>query len=1466
MKNSNKKYSKKANDFLQKLKNGGMKEELPKYQVAGLASNQSANYQNGILQGFNNQLSQSATNTPGFTMDMMPKLKSATESTAVNQLPSFNVQQVPAPPSFMQKVEDSLPLIGGIAAIGLGAKELREGIQAKRRANRRQKDYQADLKERMDDIAMGEYVNTPYNAKFGGTMNYFQKAGEKKGEPLQLGQTTRTFQVTDSGSQRQLNAQEIKAIQAKKDQQVLAERKARLEKSKQAKGKPISAQQIADESGAIGDKFRIFPDDPNSIIDNYLNPAVMIGDMASGLGRVPLNIQEGNYGQAAMGIASPLAAGALAGIGAQNTGQFVNNILNPVAGVDLSGTPNYINKLSRSTDNLLGEAVGYLFRDKANKKAISEGNKWLENWFMNPTTIDKINQDLYDKSKEVYNKLKENTDVQLKYRPFYSKSIIEQFEKDKQNIEDLYSRYVNYVFTHRPNVKEYPLKNQLKEYLEVLKGDVTAKQHIHDNNYGVSYTHNQNIADKLNNHIPLHPRSGEWVSRRPEIPQNLRTSTTIHEGTHGWITHDLLKDSGQADFILNLLTPEAKEKYLTWNKLRKEGKAPEETMGGLNAYRGYMANPTEMHARIMEMRHHFGLKPEDIITPDKAKNIIDRLNKMPDNERPVDIEHLMETIGYDSSKLSDLFNRLWMAPAAVAAGEALSEDQQFKGGGMIKRADGSYSRPGLWDNIRKNRGSGRKPTKEMLEQERKIRREEKQMGGMVDSNLMFDFSQPQYMEEMQMLEGGGYKVERSNDRKGKTHKVTGPDGSVKYFGDPNMKERGQSKYGEEAFYARHKKNLEKNPHFRAYARATWQNGGRYEDNDSWLENISEIVDPTGVSSWDDVYRSYKNSGLSGETALEAFGALPLLGKVGKVGKITEEASKAFAKTQRQIRNAKTAANILNATGKYGPTLGRTTDAVQAAIGSKDNSGFQWNIGVGTPSYNGRNVLPNLSNDNTYAKGGIYIKPENKGKFTAQAQARGMGVQEFANKVMANKEDYSPTTVKRANFARNAKKFKHEMGGMTEEMERMFQMGGKKAINSVLNANKDLNWVQRLYEKDTPSIQIPGQPYPSTHFLESSDGRVYPTVVQLPNGELKYLEGNDAYNYADSTKTYIQFPTDKEAQWFSKNYKKGKGVLKGFQMGGSLEGVGQMYDQQRDYNRMRQEQFANYYNQMNQQNQFAAKSQINSGIGNIVSGIGSTAKSLVGFQEGGEYDPRLDINSSEFDADMFKGNTGKMTLDLSQGADENTQFQMLDEDYNQQTQEDSELLEFIFSEPENQEGYTGDPEVQANYSNLSSSSNVNMEFAAPEVAQSPYASFIQDIKTRESGSNYGAVNTSGGAKALYATGAYQFVPKWWWGPIKKFMGLPAEMGKDETMEAFKNDPAAQDRFMQHTIETAYVPMYRRNKKLFDQYGIGEDGAMRLLHYRGPEILDRLRTGDFEIDASEAIYNNPSIESVAGVKLR
>ena len=65
----------------------------------------------------------------------------------------------------------------------------------------------------------------------------------------------------------------------------------------------------------------------------------------------------------------------------------------------------------------------------------------------------------------------------------------------------------------------------------------------------------------------------------------------------------------------------------------------------------------------------------------------------------------------------------------------------------------------------------------------------------------------------------------------------------------------------------------------------------------------------------------------------------------------------------------------------------------------------------------------------FATGGkIRIKPENKGKFTAWANAHDMGVQEAANHIMANKEDYSSTLIKRANFAKNAAGWSHAEGG------------------------------------------------------------------------------------------------------------------------------------------------------------------------------------------------------------------------------------------------------------------------------------------------------------------------------------------------------------------------------------------------------------------------------------------------------
>lgn len=60
------------------------------------------------------------------------------------------------------------------------------------------------------------------------------------------------------------------------------------------------------------------------------------------------------------------------------------------------------------------------------------------------------------------------------------------------------------------------------------------------------------------------------------------------------------------------------------------------------------------------------------------------------------------------------------------------------GGEMIRRADGSYSKRGLWDNIRANRGSGKKPTSEMTTQKRRIAGQ-MQYGGEQDQFEMDQF-------------------------------------------------------------------------------------------------------------------------------------------------------------------------------------------------------------------------------------------------------------------------------------------------------------------------------------------------------------------------------------------------------------------------------------------------------------------------------------------------------------------------------------------------------------------------------------------------------------------------------------------------------------------------------------------------------------------------------------------------------
>jgi hypothetical protein len=274
--------------------------------------------------------------------------------------------------------------------------------------------------------------------------------------------------------------------------------------------------------------------------------------------------------------------------------------------------------------------------------------------------------------------------------------------------------------------------------------------------------------------------------------------------------------------------------------------------------------------------------------------------------------------------------------------------------------------------------------------------------------------------------------------------------------------------------------------------------------DSIVENITEIFDPTGVTSWDDVYRSYKKSGFSPETNAEIFGALPILGKLGKVGKMVGQIGKAVAVTNRQKNNVKAFSKTLQAV----PYIGRVSDAAQAAQQLPTAP-----------------LMPNFGMENMpFAMGGRLL-------------SRSVTCSNCSHSWKSVDGGADPLTC-------------HKCGGLVKMQGGGLWNKNKTAwVDSVNNSNIDKNFINRMYLQNGPSMQILGEPGRSTHFMEESDNMVYPTVVQRPgSSSLEYLNKSDkngAYNYARMTGQFIKFPTAEQAAWYANNgYKTGTGVTIG----------------------------------------------------------------------------------------------------------------------------------------------------------------------------------------------------------------------------------------------------------------------------------------------------------------------------------
>lgn len=121
--------------------------------------------------------------------------------------------------------------------------------------------------------------------------------------------------------------------------EIAAQREQRIAASQKARAVPWTKnnwrERMAAETAATADKLSLqqLPV-VGKYIPNVLDVTAGLGSMASALGSAPLKAkQEDSLMPYVTAVATPLIGGAVGGIGAKTTGQFLNNMANPLAGM-----------------------------------------------------------------------------------------------------------------------------------------------------------------------------------------------------------------------------------------------------------------------------------------------------------------------------------------------------------------------------------------------------------------------------------------------------------------------------------------------------------------------------------------------------------------------------------------------------------------------------------------------------------------------------------------------------------------------------------------------------------------------------------------------------------------------------------------------------------------------------------------------------------------------------------------------------------------------------------------------------------------------------------------------------------------------------------------------------------------------------------------------------------------------------
>lgn len=361
----------------------------------------------------------------------------------------------------------------------------------------------------------------------------------------------------------------------------------------------------------------------------------------------------------------------------------------------------------------------------------------------------------------------------------------------------------------------------------------------------------------------------------------------------------------------------------------------------------------------------------------------------------------------------------------------------YRNKGMIKRADGSYSQRGLWDNIRakakQNKRTGSKPkrpTAEMLRQERRIKAaEEKAMGGYMDMMRMGGMLDYMY--------GGKMKYQDGGDPTKRTFRGVLRDIERKTFNVPlNYTMLLNDILGNKSPIT--EKSLTKNEMdaLRDVVRtnlAKGKNRIEYADYGTASNPYHDVSGNMGIGEMAkkmfDPYYNLKTT--LGQASINVSG-----------NDTTVVDSYDFNDRKENLTGLRRLASLAKVASERGFSPYGQIRNVATHFGSPAGKGSPVRINISEKKMGG---------PMEYKKGGIYIKPSKRGTFKAQASKMGMGVQEAASKILSAAEgEYSPAMRKKANFAKN---FAKKKGGKID----MYEDGGAlmNLLPSALNIGQAL---------------------------------------------------------------------------------------------------------------------------------------------------------------------------------------------------------------------------------------------------------------------------------------------------------------------------------------------------------------------------------------------------------------------------